>query len=238
MNEKQQNFHINVIILSYSVNYTLAPKYQQTGGYMKLEKGTVENRVIIRIWESKVSLLNPKGSVGHVSIEFDGEYVSFWPAVDMKQSVKTAINGAFFKLSATYNEYKDDEKAEKCPADKVICLYNLDVNAINSEYGRMKDAAKDKKDDEKTGWSLFGKNVFFPNSDQHSCTSFCLELLKFGGLEVKGIKSGTFSSVTPGDLVTLAEKSRKIERENSDNINNFSFQSETQDTPASNCLVM
>ena len=102
----------------------------------------------------------------------------------------------------------------------------------------MRDKAKDKKDDEKTGWSLFGQNIFFPNSDQHSCTSLCLTLLQYGGLDTKGIKSGTFSSVTPGDLVTVAEKARKIERETFKEINSFSFEDETQDTPDSNCLVM
>lgn len=149
---------------------------------------SMSGKVILYYWSAQGS------SVGHISLQTvsngdDDIYASFWPDKTEKDA---EINRFVEKKSGTRYDvpYKgvtfagvpgkcltsleDDQLAEKGrKPDRIIELYDLDVERIKREFERFKES--------RFNWSLWGSSIF-KDLNTCNCSGLCAILLKAGGI--------------------------------------------------------
>lgn len=158
-------------------------------------KGDIENYVIIRVWR------NPNG-VGHTSLQTARHYISLWPSdpVDKSQLHEGK--------PPSFLNYSEDVKNEKKKADMEVCLYGLDVDAIDFYFEAIREIVSQWKIHGTLETKLlskmlgdipiFTKNI---NDSEHSCASLVFALLNIGGIK-------TIISPVPPDKIGLMSLQR------------------------------
>ncbi len=191
-----------------------------------------KNRVIVRVWHFTGINPNEGERVGHVSVQIpsfkdeEGGYISFWPE-RQRRAFFDLVPGKFNGLIKDY----DDEEA---PPDTIVSLYTLNPGKIKERFLEFKERVKNDSDGKETGWAICGDCRFVSKgSQQHSCASIALTLLKSGDLSDlflssvlptkqkvsyslqspadKVVKTNP-SIVCPNDVADIAIKARKLER--------------------------
>ncbi|MBY0544283.1 MAG: hypothetical protein K2Q14_01910 [Gammaproteobacteria bacterium] len=213
---------------------------------------TTENRVIIRIWTSAQNKLIPPillpGAglpVGHISLETpDQRYVSLWP-----QDAASAREAILSSVPSHLHTFEEDCEDEGRVPEVVICLYTLDIEAIQNTFREIATNLN--------GWTLLGGNQLFSKDDQaHSCSSLAYRLLKAGHIDailesgkernerssvmnasrnvmqkVRDCQSDLVNaiSVSPDSLLTVVVAAKIIEMTNAPETasENFAFPTET-----------
>lgn len=182
-----------------------------------------DNRTIIRVW--KGSLI--QGRVGHVSLETNNFYMSFWPSGKCGKNFVFEKRESFFPKKPI-DDYKNENN--QIP-DVIICLYSLNQDKMNKKFKELKnnaisnlDQALDlgenkselttSKDKSNFFWSLLGRmipgTIFFKtpiDSSQHNCVSFIMEIIKVG--DSNGLFSSSTSSIAIPSPNWLAEQAVK-----------------------------
>jgi len=212
-------------------------------------------RAIIRVWTSKENKLYPGDGVGHVSIEIPdiNFYASLFPnprplaeAIEYKAELKAAktragqeyIKAFSTKPSNYKHSYQQDVTAESGKdANIVICLYSLDIDAMEREFRNLAQNTK--------GWRLIGSNLLVQILDPleltkagqknvENCASLACKILEGGGIKSLLTKtesaiffSKTSSVVKPDDVGDLVIKAKFSEIEKNPETIKFRFDSET-----------
>lgn len=131
------------------------------------EKNLINNRVTVRIWLPQYWKLK----VGHVSIETQKEYRSFWPG-------ENSVIGQVISLSGVKGSwcesYEKDKGLNGGEADYQIELYTLDVNEINKFYAELNQGKG-------VNWALFG-SIPGASGQVLNCCSISLNALLAGGI--------------------------------------------------------
>jgi len=190
--------------------------------------------VIIRVWTSEDNKQYPGHNVGHVSVETPERYMSLWPVPFTQQqineyralgSLEQKYKKYFMERNPDFKQfYQADYSAEgDQPPQVVICLYSLDIYAIQNEFDRLKNNT--------LGWRLIGSNQFVQGLESvadalisnskvfeseigrrnvDSCASLALKLLKAGGIsklvdisQYSTFTSKTSSVVKPDDILEV-----------------------------------
>jgi hypothetical protein len=144
------------------------------------------NRVVVRIWKPgsfnqddfivEENLLNNmfyvtrhKQNVGHVSVEIEERYISFWPG-------KKGTNIYFNFNTKIGDEQEEGPNGQQRMADIVIVLYSLDVADLNNYFDQIRD---------KRIYSMIPNLTmeFREDNSLANCASLVLELLLKGSLE-------------------------------------------------------
>lgn len=120
--------------------------------------------VIVRTWRP----VN-RGETGHVSLETDKYYISFWPGDAEIKKMKNYKNKNKAKfIGGNYNSLIEDILAyDELPADSGV-FYHLDVQKINEEFLKFKG--------EKNNWHLLGSFL----GGKKNCSGLVYYLLKIG----------------------------------------------------------
>lgn len=182
-------------------------------------------KVIIRIWTSKVNLRVKGENVGHISLElpkkYSNHYISLWPEIkNIPEEIQDSPEQDYdYKelakpiLPAKFHELTDDLLAENRFPEKTIFLYTLNAEAINQEFERLKKNLQ--------GWSLYGDNLLVNRGSAHSCASLAYQLVIAGGLYslVTSAHSSMHSSIVTPDLLleTLLAARKAEEKQLGDN---------------------
>ncbi len=231
------------------------------------------NQVIVRVWTSRDNKRFPGHNVGHVSIETPTSYISLWPVPFTLEQIagyrtEKVLEQNYDKYYMERDpdwkaSYQDDYKAEGDQEPQVIiCLYSLDVNDIESAFGRLQNDTK--------AWRLVGSNMLLqkletlvvdvaqstklfdsgPAETVENCASLALKLLKAGGINnlVSFAKESSFSSqtssaVSPDRMLEILIPSKLKELDRHTETQGYQLKDETpNDTlkgpEKSSCLVM
>lgn len=211
-----------------------------------------KNKVTIRVWKpfkgndrSSASAINSffqsNVNPGHVSIETDQFYASFWPAP--KGTIEITVKGKIvdeFLPNSTLNRrinyskpgdfirnLSEDEKREGKPADTTIELTKLDVKAMHEAFSEFYKQTPN--------WTFLGHS-FVNNYSGESCASVAYALLTAGKIENLIIDGCGFKEyinfsltkvklVSPETIENIAKKAREAE----DNILNKENNQENND---------
>lgn len=185
------------------------------------------NLVIIRIWDSnlkevaknKVSIEDRQ--VGHISIQTPNCYMSLWPK-DITNSDAHEIYGVhapdFIDSPDTDIIYEtnaspyvsEDNIPAKPNLPTVICLYSLNVDAIEARFKAIKE------DPDFAGWTLIGNNRLVNKGNAHSCASLAYTLLVAGGIyelisRLNSSHGSLSSSASPAALLGFSQKAKQAE---------------------------
>lgn len=176
-----------------------------------MPKGSKNNRVIIRIW---CSGLSGGANVGHISIETPNAYMSLWPDDPRKDKELSKETRNLGLLAAINKEFKQDADedylAEGRVAEKIICLYSLDIQAIEARFKEI------YSDPNFRGWTLLGNNILLNRGNAHSCASLAYTLLKAGGIyELISSFNSSYGSISsaasPDALAGISIKAKQAE---------------------------
>ena len=200
------------------------------------------SRVIVRVWTSRENKSFPGDNVGHVSIETPTSYMSLWPVPFTHEQIAgyRAAKSLDQQYSKYYMErnpdwkanYQEDYQSEGNQEPQVvICLYSLNIDDIESAFGRLQNDTK--------AWRLVGSNMLLqqletlsvkvaqsakwppPAETVENCASLALKLLKAGGMnnlvsfaKEASFCSATSSAVSPDRMleILIPAKLKEIER--------------------------
>ncbi len=231
------------------------------------------NQVIVRVWTSRENKRFPGHNVGHVSIETPSSYMSLWPVPFTLEQVADYRTEKV--LEQNYDKYymerdpdwkagyQDDYKAEGDQEPQVIiCLYSLDIDDIESAFGRLQDDTK--------AWRLVGSNMLLQKLETltaaavqstklfdsaaietvENCASLALKLLKAGGMnklvgfaKESSFCSQTSSAVSPDRMLEILIPAKLKEIERHTETQGYQLKDETlvdtlKGPEKSTCLVM
>lgn len=142
--------------------------------------------VILRIWYAKNDSWIPSRA-GHVSLETDKIYASFYPETLLKQLSPFGVKSIFT------SSYEDDVKKLGRPHDKEIKIRNLNTNNINSTFNEFK-----RKGENNIRWSIFASILKIDDMNIFNCVTFVYMLLKIGGMDrIFDEKKIQFSLIDP-----------------------------------------
>lgn len=202
----------------------------------------LSNETTVRVWnqtnnenqpiEEKNPFSNRQGNPGHVSIETNNFYASFWPTGRAQFTLKGAVLSPLLSAEQKYTlfsrrpggftELEEDEKSEayasgltkidenaRKPADRIIVLNTLNIEAMEKLLEKYKKLALNGR----MRWTPLGRS-FVNFYVGESCSSIAFSLLEAGG--IKNLVSYFDTKVLfvkPGDVGDLAEKAKKAEQE-------------------------
>lgn len=184
------------------------------------EQLTSDNRVTINIWKPRLNgeyvsaqeavaafvgkKFDPSTGdrVGHVSVETDNFYASWWPKPQSNEDAERI--GVFNCVAAVNSTYKADCISENSDPETKVCLYSLDAEKIEACFKNVEEADY--------GYVLAGDKTttrWLNNEKGQSCSGLAYEILLAGGLS-KLMSSGRdfkarFLVSTPDNLATLLE---------------------------------
>lgn len=174
-------------------------------------------------------------SIGHVSLEMPKAYASWWPDNACTDQVRL-----FNVLKADPNKsYIEDYESEaKRHADLRICLYGLDVQAIEDcfEYVKKSDY----------GYVLAGDKItvrFLNKEKGQSCCGLAYELLSAGGaLELSAIYKDLkmkYIVVTPDNFCEFLKNAKQVEMSRYPETSSFhQIENEYTPPPRSTCVLV
>ena len=149
--------------------------------------------VTIRVWRS-----NQSRQIGHASIEFNSEYVSFWPTSSRREYKKSGPAAkAFGRADSVWNSYNEDRAEEDGTEDVKVDLYSLNTDSMERELGTIKA--------ECPRWSLAG------GSGCMNCCQVVQRLLNAGGAEKLASWPWRMFSVDPNDVADFVQAARNKE---------------------------
>lgn len=215
---------------------------------------------IVRVWTSENNKEFPGNNVGHVSIQTladpnepgdQGFYMSLWPEESWSptQEQRARYQGAnplarkklqaFMPRPADYHQdlEKDIEAEGGVGPQVTVCLYSLDVHAMNLKFAQLSKNTRE--------WRLAGSNLLIeqlqkvsnaehpggrgknpklfgdPEPPRESCASLALKILKAGGIS-KLVNLATYSSFTtktstivrPDEIVNVLKPAKLRELQN------------------------
>lgn len=143
--------------------------------------------MIVKVYVWETTATNP----GHASLEFDGQYVSFWP-VSENSAVKDTIknppgkgNLKDFKLGVTHNvklsnSYALDMRLERKAADHTILLKGMDVPLMTKQ------------------WKAFSVNPQRYNMQNSNCSTVVATFLEAGS----GVKYSKIPKIEIDQYIT------------------------------------
>jgi hypothetical protein len=158
--------------------------------------------VIVRVWTSKSNKEYPgNDNLGHVSIEADGKYMSFWPSVRVVDAIPEEEKERYRQASQVKKilllrqkylqrvnphdniTQETDFESEGGKPQLTLCFYSLDNAKIITEFNERK---------KNTDFRLYGSNLLVENISEmigrekkaDCCASFAYKLLLGGGLKV------------------------------------------------------
>lgn len=183
-----------------------------------------QNRVIIRIWDSNIKQVltgqvsKEERQVGHISIQTPNKNMSLWPENPPQTHFEEffGIQQKDFVLTPEQDVKYESEWDNKGniiklqPPSTIICLYSLDVKAIEARFNEI------HSDPEFKGWTLLGNNLLLNKGKAHSCASLAYTLLKAGGIYellsfLDSSTGGLSSSASPAALATITNKAKQAE---------------------------
>ncbi len=228
---------------------------------MKTENASANDaneRVIVRVWTSRDNQAFPGDNVGHISIETSNEYMSLWPVpftlaqinqYRASNTLEQQYQKYFMERDSDWKgAYQEDYEAEgKQVPQVVVCLYSLNIDDIESAFGKYKDDTK--------AWRLIGSNMLvqkletlttevvqdlklFDNkkatSTVENCASLALKLLKAGGItnlvsfsEESSFFSQTSSAVSPDQMLKLLIPAKLTELDKFQETQKYQFEHDT-----------
>lgn len=118
------------------------------------------------------------GDPGHISMDVDGTYMSYWPAT--QSSAKKAFKLGFTQAAHLSQEHRFDRKVERKPHDDQKTLHGLNEKA-------MKDA-----------WALVVLNPGRYHMVKHNCATLIAAVLEAGS----GVKPAFTPRINIGERVS------------------------------------
>lgn len=128
-----------------------------------------KKRVTIKIWNKSE---NASASKGHVSIETNEQYLSFYPIMEENNSYIESITKKY--KGKNYSLFEDIEAHNGKLPDRRISIYGLDVDKINEFIATFSL-------NNEISWALKA-STFFTGRGEHNCTSVAYEALTLGGI--------------------------------------------------------
>ena len=129
------------------------------------------NRIIVRIWTSKINIHRSGENVGHISIELpNGQYLSFWPTETGKIEGYGIVKPIEHEFKPNFD--KDVESEGRHP-ELTLEFYTLSVDKMLTKLHELQQQRI-------SGWSLSGSILV---QDAYSCASAAWTLLKAGDID-------------------------------------------------------
>ncbi len=125
----------------------------------RVDEKRINRHVVVRIWQESLWDKLIHGYVGHISLQTDQHYISFWPG---EQSF--------------YNLFEDLTAKVRLP-DKKFVIDELDTETINKQFLEFKKSA--------CQWSIFGSTKYLKHDLMLNCCGLTLALLEKAGIESK-----------------------------------------------------
>lgn len=187
-----------------------------------LSKPSEQNRVIIRIWMPHVNgqestaikaikniYKGNEANVGHTSIETPNQYASIWPHPDAN------VANIFKVYQSNLHSLADDERAEDGKCDIVVCLYSLNIAAIEDAFKEVRRT--------NLGYVLSGDFSLAEDGGQ-SCCGLTNALLRRGGILLLGNNDNSLAKIvtTPDGLAAFVKEIKAKELEKFKETRNFS----------------
>lgn len=171
-------FILATALTSYISGYVsdYISKYTSHSQDKKLQRTALliedSKKIHIRVWRRDLH----NGIVGHVSLQTNQHYISFWPfAAPTKQ--QKSFRGVAGTLVESYQEDLTLENNQS-PAYETF-LFSLDIAQINAAFQEIKDEFDNEAPS--FNWSLIG-SILFKNRNINNCSGLAWDLLKIGGI--------------------------------------------------------
>lgn len=151
------------------------------------------NPVYVFVWSSSFSSpeFSQGESIGHMSLQFEQQYVSFWPRATGYSDI---FPGVFVGMQAEFsNTLQQDINIEKKLPSEILLIEGLDIARIEKKCRAYWQANSQNN----LQFHLLYNFPFLSLSKKqhHTCTSLINELLITGGLPVKRFRIAPWSTL-------------------------------------------